>query len=169
MIRSEMSEASPEPVYYKRSRFSSKLPSDRLYTPSHYWIREVASGLWQVGLTKFATRMLGDFVEINFGAAEGEAVTLGQAIGTVEGFKALTDIYCVLDGAFAGGNAALRQDITLADSQPYGDGWLYQVKGTPDPAATDVHGYVAMLDLTIEKMLSKGQVPAGDDAPDACD
>jgi hypothetical protein len=50
---------------------------------------------------------------------------------------------------------ALEQDITLADAQPYGDGWLYAVHGTPDPSATDVHGYAAMLDLTIDKMREK--------------
>jgi hypothetical protein len=27
------------------------------------------------------------------------------------------------------------------------------VRGTPDPAGVDVHGYVAILDATIDKML----------------
>jgi glycine cleavage system H protein len=68
----------------------------------------------------------------------------------------LTDLYCVAEGEFAGGNPALEQDVTLADSQPYGDGWLYAVRGKPDPGATDVHGYAALLDLTIDKMKDTG-------------
>jgi glycine cleavage system H protein len=100
--------------------------------------------------------MLGDFVEHGFEPKIGDRVTVGQTIGWVEGFKALTDLYCVADGEFAGGNPALEQDITLADSQPYGGGWLYAVRGTPDPGATDVHGYAAMLDLTIDKMKDTG-------------
>src|SRR5215212_7185889 len=142
-------------VYYKRSRFSSRLPADRRYTPSHFWLLEVEAGLWRVGFTKFATRMLGDFVEHSFQVKVGEAVAVGQTIGWVEGFKALTDLFCVADGEFAGGNPALEQDVTLADSDPYGKGWLYAVRGTPDPQSTDVHGYAAMLDLTIDKMQSK--------------
>jgi glycine cleavage system H protein len=79
-------------VYYKRSRFSSKLPADRLYSPSHFWMEQTETGLWRVGFTKFATRMLGDLVEHGFAVKTGEQVTLGQTIGWVEGFKALTDI-----------------------------------------------------------------------------
>jgi glycine cleavage system H protein len=148
-------DASTTSIYYKRSRFSSKLPADRLYTPSHFWLLQVEPGLWRVGFTKFATRMLGDFVEHKFEPKIGDPVAVGQTIGWVEGFKALTDLYCVVDGTFAGANPLLEQDVTLADSQPYGDGWLYAVRGTPDPGATDVHGYTAMLDLTIDKMREK--------------
>ena len=144
-----------QPLYYKRSRFSCKLAADRLYTPSHFWLFESAPGVWRVGFTKFATRMLGDLGEHAFEAKPGAAVTLGQAIGWVEGFKAITDVYCVADGEFVGAIPGLEQDITLTDSDPFGQGWLYEVRGTPDPGATDVHGYAAMLDLTIDKMREK--------------
>ena len=150
-----MPEDPAQPVYYKRSRFSAKLPADRRYTPSHFWAQEIEPGTWRVGFTKFAIRMLGDFVEHGFGVKAGEPVSVGQAIGSVEGFKAITELYCVVEGEFRGGNAELDQDVTLADSDPYGRGWLYAVRGMPDPAATDVQGYVALLDLTIDKMLEK--------------
>ena len=160
-----MAQDPAEHVYYKRSRFSSRLPADRLYTPSHFWIRQAEPGLWHVGFTKFATRMLGDFVEHGFEAKPGDRVSVGQAIGWVEGFKALTDLYCVADGEFVGPNPAIEADATLTDGDPYGAGWLYAVRGTPDPAATDVHGYAALLDLTIDKMReqSGGAGGAGDE------
>ena len=142
-------------LYYKRSRFSSRLPRDRRYTSSHAWLLETEPGVWRVGFTKFATRMLGDIVEHGFTVKPNESVSVGQAIGWVEGFKALTDLYCVIDGAFGGPNPALEADSTLADSDPYGAGWLYWVRGTPDPAATDVDGYASLLDLTIDKMREK--------------
>jgi len=148
-----MAEQPTQFMHYKRSRFSSRLPGDRLYTPSHCWIWEVSPGLWRVGFTKFATRMLGDFVEHAFEPKVGDKVAVGQTIGWVEGFKALTDIYCVVDGEFAGTNPDVAQDITLVDTHPYDKGWLYEVRGTPDAAATDVAGYAGVLDLTIEKML----------------
>lgn len=150
-----MADDSANPLYYKRSRFSCKLPTERLYTPSHFWLLEVEPGRWRVGFTKFATRMLGDLVEHGFEAKPGDAVSVGQVIGWIEGFKALTDLYCVANGEFAGANPALDADITLTDSDPYGEGWLYMVRGTPDPGATDVHGYAGLLDLTIDKMREK--------------
>jgi glycine cleavage system H protein len=150
-----MPESHSETVYYKRSRFSSRLPADRLYTPSHFWVRQVEAGVWRVGFTKFAIRMLGDLVEHGFQVKPGDQVTVGLAIGWVEGFKALTDLYCVVDGEFVGGNIALEQDVTLTDSDPYGAGWLYAVRGIPEPNSVDVHGYTQLLDLSIDKMREK--------------
>ena len=150
------SDAMPDPVAqtisYKRSRFSTRLPVDRVYTPSHFWLAEVESGVWNVGFTRFATRMLGDLVEHGFNVEPGQAVTVGQTIGWVEGFKALTDLYCVADGEFVSTNPELAADSTLTDTDPYGKGWLYRVRGTPDPNGVDVHGYIQMLNLTIDKM-----------------
>ena len=142
-------------IPYKRSRFSSRLPTDRLYTPSHFWARQLEPGVWRVGFTKFATRMLGDLVEHGFQGKPGSRVAVGEPIGWVEGFKAVTDLYCVIDGEFVGGNPALEQDLTLSDTDPYGEGWLYAVRGTPDPNAVDVHGYIQLLDLTIDRMQEK--------------
>lgn len=143
----------PRPeLRYRRSRFSTRLPLDRLYTPSHYWLREDEPGVWTVGFTRFATRMLGDFVELEFQVRPGEPVQVGQNIGWVEGFKAVTEMYCAAAGEFAGGNPALEQDITLPDTDGYSEGWLYRVRGTPEPAAVDAQGYVAVLDAIIDRM-----------------
>jgi glycine cleavage system H protein len=144
-------------IHYQRSRFSSRLPVDRLFTPSHFWLIEAEPGVWRVGFTRFATRMLGELVEHEFEARPGDVVKVGQTIGWVEGFKALTDLYCVADGEFVGGNPALAGDVARACSDPYGEGWLYSVRGTPEPNSVDVHGYMQLLDLTIDKMREKGQ------------
>ncbi len=156
-------------IPYKRSRFSTQLPTDRRYTASHFWLLEVEPDLWRVGFTRFATRMLGDLVEFGFEVKPGDAVELGQTVGWIEAFKAMTDLYCVGVGAFATGNAALEADPTLFDKDPYGAGWLYLLKGTPDPGTVDAAGYTALLDAAIDKILGKNpdaghNLPAEDDA-----
>ena len=140
-------------VAYRRSRFSSRLPVPYRYTASHYWLRESEPGIWQVGFTKFATRMLGEMVEFEFKVERGARVEVGQVVGWTEGFKAMSDIYSAAYGEFLGPNPAVAENITLIDSKPYDEGWLYQVRGFPDPAHTDVNGYIAILDATIDKML----------------
>lgn len=107
-----------------------------------------------MGFTKFATRMLGDLVEYAFSVTSGAYVTVGQDIGSIEGFKAITALYSVADGEFLGIGDGLGSDITAVESEPYGRGWLYRVKGRPDPGSVDVHGYVAILDATIDKLLA---------------
>ena len=79
----------------------------------------------------------------------------GEIIGAIEGFKAISDIYCVADGCFAGGNAALRDDIELVSREPYGDGWLYTVEGRPDGKCVALDAYRALLDTTIDRILEK--------------
>ena len=81
-------------------------------------------------------------------------VQAGQRLGTVEGFKAVSDLYCVVDGAFAGSNPALTAEACLTHSDPYVAGWLYQVEGEPGPDTLDVHGYIALLTETIDRLQS---------------
>ena len=140
-------------LYYRRSRFTTHLPRDRRYSPAHYWLLEEAPGLWRVGLTKFATRMLGDIVEFDFSAAPGTNVGVGDEIGNIEGLKAVSTVFAVGSGQFLGEGAPLRADVTLIESDPYGAGWLYRLQGNPGPDTVDVEGYVAILDATIDKML----------------
>jgi glycine cleavage system H protein len=157
-----VSAAGDRTVYYRRSRFTTHLPVDRRYSPAHYWLLEEATGVWRVGFTKFATRMLGDIVEFEFSVAEGTVIEVGDEIGSIEGLKAITSVFSAGAGRFLGEGVFLRQDVTLAESDPYGKGWLYKLQGEPGPDAVDVHGYVAILDATIDKMLASRHVGAGD-------
>ncbi len=150
-----------ETSFYKRATFVTHLPTDCLYSPSHFWLHEIEPGRWRVGFTKFATRMLGEIVEVQWEKGEGAPVKSGEIIGSIEGFKAISDIYCVADGAFAGGNAALREDIELVSREPYTGGWLYEVQGQPDEKCIDVAGYRGLLDATIDRILEKQEKDEG--------
>ena len=144
-------------LYYRRLLFRTKLLGDRLYTPSHFWIQQQASDVWRVGLTKFASRMLGDVVEIGFDQQEGDSVEIGDSIGWFEGFKARSDLYSVAAGIFLGSNPLLIDRIAVIDDDRYRRGWLYEIRGTPDPNALDMHRYAALLDATIDRMRQSRQ------------
>jgi glycine cleavage system H protein len=150
-------------LYYRRERFTTHLPRDRRYSPAHYWLLEEASGVWRVGLTKFATRMLGDIVEYEFTVEAGAPIGVGDEIGAIEGLKAVTSVFSAGSGRFLGEGTSLRKDVTLAESDPYGEGWLYRLHGEPSPDVVDVHGYAAMLDATIDRMLAGRHAGMGTD------
>ena len=141
--------------FYKRSNFVTHLPIDCLYSPSHFWLARIEGARWRVGFTKFATRMLGEIVEVQWEKAEGDAAASGGIIGSIEGFKAISDIYCVADGVFAGGNPGLREGIEKVGDDPYGAGWLYEIEGTPDAKCVELEKYRALLDTTIDRILEK--------------
>ena len=93
-----------------------------------------------------------------FAVAVGAHVALGQEIGSVEGFKAVTSIESVVEGEFLGAGDDLQEDITFVETDPYGQGWLYRVRGRPDPASVDVHGYISILDAAIDTLLRSRRV-----------
>ena len=142
-----------ETLYYRRARFSTRLPRNRLYTGAHYWLQRIEAGLWRVGLTRFATRMLGDLVEYRFHPQVGQHVQIGQSIGWIEGFKAVSDVFCAVTGEFTQANPQLERNTTLLDNAPYDRGWLYEVRGEPGSDCLEVQGYINLLDATIDRML----------------
>ena len=145
----------PKSLHYKRSHFVTQLPLDYLYSPSHSWMARHDENRWRVGLTKFATRMLGEMVDHGFEMEPNTSVQIGQIIGWVEGFKAISDLFCIGRGKFLGGNPALKETINLISKDPYGAGWLYLIEGAPDAKCVDVHTYRDILDKTIDKILEK--------------
>lgn len=151
----------PDELYYRQLLFRTRLLGDRLYTASHFWIQQQDPGVWRVGLTKFASRMLGDVVEIAFECGEGQNVCIGDCIGWFEGFKARSDLYSVAGGVFVGSNPLLVDRIAVIDDDRYRRGWLYEVRGEAEPGAMDMHAYAGLLDRTIERMRASREEPAG--------
>jgi glycine cleavage system H protein len=145
----------PATSFYKRSNFVTHLPTECLYSPSHFWLARTEGERWRIGFTKFATRMLGEIVEVQWEKSESAAVASGEIIGSIEGFKAISDIYCAVDGTFLGGNPTLRDSIETVGADPYGAGWLYLAEGQPDAKCIDLAAYRVLLDSTIDRILEK--------------
>jgi hypothetical protein len=61
-------------------------------------------------------------------------------------------LFSVADGAFLGSNPLLVDRIAVADDDCYRRGWLYGVRGAPEPSAMDMHAYAALLDGTIDRL-----------------
>lgn len=147
-----MNPTEAETIKFKHSRFTARLQTDRLYTPSHYWLKEAGANQWEVGFTRFAKRMLGEIVELDFEVEAGVEVTKGQIVGWVEAFKAVTDLYCVMPGKFVGGNVALVKDPSALDEKLNDEAWLYTIEGQPEEDAMTAEQYAESLRETIDKL-----------------
>ena len=152
-----------KPLLFKRSHFATRLPTGCVYSPSHFWAREGGNEVWRIGFTKFATRMLGDMVDHDFEAKPGATIKPGQILGWMEGFKAISDVYGFCEGEFVQANPELATNIALINKKPYDQGWLYEARGKLDNNCVDVHGYTAILNQTIDKMLEQQQAEKGND------
>ncbi|MFT4543148.1 MAG: glycine cleavage system H protein [Planctomycetota bacterium] len=148
----------PAFLSFQRAKFRTRLPFDLLYTPGHMWLRKSEGDLWQVGLTRFAQRMLGEPVDLDFEAKPDAKVQTGDVIGWLEGFKAVTDLFSPIDGRFAGGNPAFDKDLSCIHDSIYERGWIFSIEGQPGNDCVDAEGYAGFLEVNIDRMLATDSV-----------
>ena len=110
-------------------------PDDLRYTAEHEWVRATDSGTVVFGITDFAQDSLGDIVYVSLPAA-GATLTAGDACGEVESTKSVSDIYAPLSGEVVSRNDALDGAPETVNSDPYGAGWMVEVRPS-DAAAVD--------------------------------
>lgn len=111
------------------------VPDDLKYTDEHEWVARVGEDSVRVGITDFAQTQLGDVVFVQLPGV-GEQVTAGQAVGEVESTKSVSDINAPLAGEVTARNDALDASPELVNSDPYGEGWMIEIK-LADPSQMD--------------------------------
>jgi len=102
------------------------------YSQDHEWINVADPQSAIVGITSHAQDALGDVVFVDLPAV-GATFAQGDVAGVVESVKAAADVYMPVSGEIVEVNEALRDDPSLANSDPLGAGWFFKVK-LSDPA-----------------------------------
>jgi glycine cleavage system H protein len=111
------------------------IPEDLKYTNEHEWVARTGADTVRLGITDFAQTQLGDVVFVQLPEA-GEQVSAGQAIGEVESTKSVSDLFSPLDGEVVARNENLDSQPELVNAEPYGDGWMIELR-VADAAAVD--------------------------------
>jgi glycine cleavage system H protein len=111
------------------------VPEELKYTQEHEWVARTGEDSVRIGITDFAQTQLGDVVFVQLPEV-GEQVTTGQAVGEVESTKSVSDIFVPLGGEVIGRNDALDASPELVNSDPYGEGWMIEIK-LADPTEVD--------------------------------
>ena len=96
------------------------------YTEDHEWI-SLEGDIATVGITHHAQDALGDVVFVDLPAI-GQTIAQKEVAGVVESVKAAADVYMPVSGEVTEVNEALRDDPSLANSDPLGAGWFFKVK-----------------------------------------
>jgi glycine cleavage system H protein len=112
-------------------------PEDLKYTSEHEWVRSPgeADGSVRVGITDYAQDALGDIVYVSLPDV-GADLEEGAAVGELESTKSVSDVYAPLAGSVVARNDALDATPELVNSDPYGEGWLFEIVPS-DAAAVD--------------------------------
>jgi glycine cleavage system H protein len=112
-------------------------PEDLKYTSEHEWVRASGDGdgTVRIGITHYAQDALGDIVYVQLPDV-GDEVEAGAAVGELESTKSVSDLYAPLSGTVVGRNESLEQTPELVNSDPYGEGWLLEIRPS-DASAVD--------------------------------
>jgi glycine cleavage system H protein len=110
------------------------------YTEDHEWL-QIEGDIATVGITHHAQDALGDVVFVDL---PGVGTTLAQkeTAGVVESVKAAADVYMPVSGEILEVNEALRDDPSLANTDPLGAGWFFKVR------LSDASQLAALMDET---------------------
>ncbi len=103
------------------------VPEELRYTPGHEWVRLGADGTVRVGITDYAQTQLGDVVYVQLPPL-GDSLSVGEPVGEVESTKSVSDLFAPLSGEVVARNDALDEHPELINSDPYGEGWMIDIK-----------------------------------------
>ena len=109
------------------------LPENFSYSAEHEWINasgdNIVGTTVRVGITAVAADALGEVVFADLPEV-GDTVTAGEVCGEVESTKSVSDLYCPVSGEVTAVNENVDDNPSLLNSDPYGEGWLFEVSVT---------------------------------------
>ncbi len=101
-------------------------PADRRYSSSHEWHKQEGDVV-TIGITRHAVDELTDITYVDL-PASGKKLEAGKRFGEIESVKATAELYAAVTGEVLEANAALKNDPSLVNTDPYGKGWMIKVK-----------------------------------------
>lgn len=106
----------------------SEVPANLSYTAEHEWVTSLTDeGTVRIGITDHAQDSLGDVVYVDLPEV-GDSLEANESFGEVESTKSVSDLFAPINGEVVKINEALEDDAALVNSDPYGEGWLIEVK-----------------------------------------
>ncbi len=107
------------------------IPDNLLYCDTHEWVR-IEGKKAVIGITHYAQEQLGDITYVDLPAV-GRSLSSGEDMGAVESVKAASELYCPVNGKVTKLNPDLESAPELANSDPYGAGWMIEVELSEEP------------------------------------
>jgi glycine cleavage system H protein len=112
-------------------------PDDRKYTKDHEWIR-LSGDTAEIGITDFAQEQLGDVVFMELPEV-GSQLIAGDAFGSIESVKAVSELFAPVAGEVVEVNDALKNHPETVNADPHAS-WMVKVR------VSDAGAVAALLD-----------------------
>ncbi|MEO0127853.1 MAG: glycine cleavage system protein GcvH [candidate division WOR-3 bacterium] len=104
------------------------------YTREHEWAK-IEGNVVITGITDYAQSELSDIVMVE-PPKVGTQIKAGEAIGTIEAVKAVSDLFAPISGEVIEVNEKVIKEPAIINRDPYNEGWIYKIK-INNPAELD--------------------------------
>jgi glycine cleavage system H protein len=121
------------------------LPKSLFYAKDHEYVRKRGETV-RVGISDYAQDQLGDIVFVDLRQV-GTALGKGDEFGTVESVKAVSELFMPVGGEITAVNGTLEASPQLVNQDPYGVGWLIEIKPGDPAEIEDLMDRQAYLDM----------------------
>jgi len=108
---------------------ANEVKMDRRYTSDHEWAM-IKDGEVVCGITAFAVDQLGDITLVSIDARPGDVAARGQAFGTVESVKTVSDLFAPVSGTVTRVNEGLADRPELLNEDCWAQGWMIAIQPT---------------------------------------
>jgi len=98
------------------------------YSKDWLWV-EIEDNKAKIGLTDYAQKQLKDILVVEL-PEPGTEIEKGEAFGTVESAKTVSDLIAPLTGVVEEVNSAVVDNPGLINEDPYGEGWVIVITPT---------------------------------------
>lgn len=105
----------------------SNFPEDLKYSAEHEWVRAGNANTVRIGITDFAAEALGDIVFVSLPTV-GQEVAAADSVGELESTKSVSEVFTPVSGVVVAVNENLDETPETVNSDPYGDGWLFEIE-----------------------------------------
>lgn len=102
------------------------IPENLLYTEDHEWIKVDGENA-TIGVTDFAQKEMGDVVFVEVETVD-EDLEKGDAFGTIEAVKTVSDVFMPVGGKVLEFNEKIEDEPDAINKDAYGEGWIVKIK-----------------------------------------
>jgi glycine cleavage system H protein len=133
-----------------------EFPDDLYYYPEHHiWLKKEEGGNVKLGMDDFGQKIAGKILFVRLRAA-GKATKVGKTFGTLETGKWVGPLKAPVAGTISEANPTVKDNPSLVNDDPYGEGWLLVVE--PSSLDADMTGLISGSDQdAVTKWLEEEQ------------
>lgn len=124
-----------KPKVTKRKKETAPITVLR-FTEDHLWVRAEADRA-QIGVSDHGQEEIGEIIAVELPNV-GDTVEQGEVFGEIESIRTVLELIAPVSGTVVAINGELEDHPTIANEDPYHEGWLIEIEMADEDELDDL-------------------------------